>query len=142
QRVLPPADLRLLLVRGRERALRHRPARPGQHPLRDRLPPPDEHVPGAGQRGGRSERVPGLLLRGPPRGDTAQDPARQRRPPLPRAMTATDEEFSHRDRCAIVGIGATEYSRDAGRSDLTLATQAALAAIEDAGLAPGDIDGI
>jgi len=57
-------------------------------------------------------------------------------------MTATNEEFQHRDRCAIVGIGATDYSRDAGRSDLTLATQAALAAIEDAGLTPGDIDGI
>jgi acetyl-CoA acetyltransferase len=53
-----------------------------------------------------------------------------------------DEAFSHRDRCAIVGIGATDFSRDSGRSDLTLATQAALAAIDDAGLAPGDIDGI
>lgn len=52
------------------------------------------------------------------------------------------EEFSHRDRCAIVGIGTTDYSRNSGRSDLTLATQAALAAIDDAGLQPGDIDGI
>jgi acetyl-CoA acetyltransferase len=49
---------------------------------------------------------------------------------------------SHRDRAAIVGIGATDFSRDSGRSDLTLATQAALAAIDDAGLAPADIDGI
>ena len=48
----------------------------------------------------------------------------------------------HRDRCAIVGIGATDFSRDSGRSDLTLATQAALAAIDDAGLPPADIDGI
>jgi acetyl-CoA acetyltransferase len=55
---------------------------------------------------------------------------------------ALDEEFSHRDRCAIVGIGATDFSRDSGRSDLTLASQAALAAIEDAGLSPRDIDGI
>ncbi len=53
-----------------------------------------------------------------------------------------DESFSHRDRCAIVGIGATDFTRDSGRSDLTLATQAALAAVADAGLAPGDIDGI
>ncbi len=52
------------------------------------------------------------------------------------------EEFSHRDRCAIVGLGQTDYSRDSGRSDLTLATQAALAAIEDAGMTPADIDGI
>ncbi|HEY1278920.1 MAG TPA: hypothetical protein VGF22_04550, partial [Acidimicrobiales bacterium] len=48
----------------------------------------------------------------------------------------------HRDRCAIVGIGATEFSRNSGRSDLTLATEAALAAIEDAGLELDTIDGI
>ena len=53
-----------------------------------------------------------------------------------------DETFHHRDRCAIVGIGATDFSRDSGRSDLTLATQASLAAIADAGLTPQDIDGI
>ena len=40
------------------------------------------------------------------------------------------------------GIGATDFSRDSGRSDLTLATQASLAAIADAGLTPQDIDGI
>ena len=50
--------------------------------------------------------------------------------------------YSHRDRCAIVGIGATDFSSDSGRSDLTLATQASLAAIDDAGLRPRDIDGI
>ena len=55
---------------------------------------------------------------------------------------ADDHEFTHRDRCAIVGIGATDFSRNSGRSDLTLATQAALAALEDAGLTPADIDGI
>ena len=48
----------------------------------------------------------------------------------------------HRDKCAIVGIGSTDFSRHSGRSDLTLATQASLAAIDDAGLVPGDIDGI
>jgi acetyl-CoA acetyltransferase len=53
-----------------------------------------------------------------------------------------DPQYSHRDRCAIVGVGETDYSRDSGRSDLTLATQAALAAIADAGLAPSDIDGL
>ena len=52
------------------------------------------------------------------------------------------DAYSHRDRCAIVGIGATDFSSDSGRSDLTLATQAALAAIDDAGLVPADIDGI
>jgi acetyl-CoA acetyltransferase len=57
-------------------------------------------------------------------------------------MPNDDLLLSHRDRCAIVGIGATEFSRNSGRSDLTLATQAALAAIDDAGLKPKDIDGI
>ena len=53
-----------------------------------------------------------------------------------------DQTFHHRDRCAISGIGATDFSRDSGRSVLTLATQAALGAITDAGLTPQDIDGI
>src|SRR5215218_5883221 len=53
-----------------------------------------------------------------------------------------DETFHHRDRCAISGIGWTDFSRDSGRSDLTLATQASLTAIADAGLAPAHIDGI
>jgi acetyl-CoA acetyltransferase len=48
----------------------------------------------------------------------------------------------HRDRCAIVGIGSTEFSRQSGRSVLTLAIEASLAAIADAGLRPIDVDGI
>lgn len=51
-------------------------------------------------------------------------------------------ENPHRDRCAIVGIGATDFSRASGRSDLTLAAQAATAALADAGLSAADIDGI
>ena len=50
--------------------------------------------------------------------------------------------MTHRDRCAITGIGATEYSNASGRSELSLATEASLAAIADAGLRPDDIDGI
>ena len=46
------------------------------------------------------------------------------------------------DRTCIVGIGHTEYSKDSGRSELTLACEAIGAAIEDAGLEPSDIDGI
>ncbi|GAA2454407.1 lipid-transfer protein [Actinomadura vinacea] len=53
-----------------------------------------------------------------------------------------DETFSHRDRCAIVGIGATEFSKDSGRSELSLATEAAKAALADAGLTPADVDGL
>lgn len=50
--------------------------------------------------------------------------------------------FSHRDMCAISGIGATEFSRKSGRSVASLATEACLAAIGDAGLVPSDIDGL
>lgn len=47
-----------------------------------------------------------------------------------------------RDRCAITGVGTTDFTQSSGRSTTTLAAQAALAAIQDAGLAPGDIDGV
>lgn len=46
------------------------------------------------------------------------------------------------DRAAIVGIGATEFSKDSGRSELRLAVEAVSAALEDAGLAPDDVDGM
>ncbi|MFD3325204.1 lipid-transfer protein [Streptomyces sp. NPDC058701] len=52
----------------------------------------------------------------------------------------------HRDglggRAAIAGIGATEFSKDSGRSELTLAVEAVHAAIADAGLSPADVDGM
>lgn len=51
-------------------------------------------------------------------------------------------ETAHRDRCAIVGIGSTEFSRNSGVSELSLATRASLAALEDAALVPSDVDGI
>ncbi|GLW51537.1 lipid-transfer protein [Streptomyces sp. NBRC 14336] len=45
-------------------------------------------------------------------------------------------------RTAIVGIGATEFSKDSGRSELRLAVEAVRAALDDAGLAPADVDGM
>lgn len=51
-------------------------------------------------------------------------------------------DYSHRDRCAITGIGATEFSARSGRSVAALAAEAGLAAIADAGLTPADIDGV
>lgn len=53
-----------------------------------------------------------------------------------------DLAFLARDKCAIAGIGMTEFSKDSGRSSLQLATEAARAAIADAGLTPADIDGV
>ncbi|KAA9156560.1 lipid-transfer protein [Amycolatopsis acidicola] len=47
-----------------------------------------------------------------------------------------------RDGCAITGIGATEFSKDSGRSELSLATEAARAALADAGLTASDVDGV
>ena len=52
------------------------------------------------------------------------------------------EPWVGRDATAIIGAGNTDFSRNSGRSVLTLATQASLAAIADAGLEPSDIDGI
>ena len=43
---------------------------------------------------------------------------------------------------AIVGIGATEFSKASGRSELRLACEAVTAAIADAGLKPSDVDGM
>ena len=45
-------------------------------------------------------------------------------------------------RAAIVGIGATEFSKESGRSELSLACEAVAAAIDDAGLQPSDVDGM
>jgi acetyl-CoA acetyltransferase len=47
-----------------------------------------------------------------------------------------------RDRVAIAGIGETDYSRESGRSEMQLTLQAIMAALEDAGLEPHDVDGL
>jgi acetyl-CoA acetyltransferase len=46
------------------------------------------------------------------------------------------------DKASIVGIGATEFSKNSGRSELRLAIEATLAALADAGLDPSDVDGM
>ncbi len=46
------------------------------------------------------------------------------------------------DKAAVAGIGATEFSKDSGRSEMRLACEAVAAAIEDAGLQPSDVDGM
>ncbi|WP_327089757.1 lipid-transfer protein [Nonomuraea sp. NBC_01738] len=45
-------------------------------------------------------------------------------------------------KAAIAGIGATEFSKDSGRSELRLAAEAVFAALDDAGLTPSDVDGM
>lgn len=45
-------------------------------------------------------------------------------------------------RAAIVGIGATDFSKDSGRSELRLAAEAVHDALDDAGLTPAEVDGL
>jgi acetyl-CoA acetyltransferase len=45
-------------------------------------------------------------------------------------------------RAAIVGIGATEFSKESGRSELQLSVEAVRAALADCGLQAADIDGL
>ncbi len=47
-----------------------------------------------------------------------------------------------KDKAAITGVGYTKITRNSGVSVATLAFQATIAAIRDAGLTPKDIDGI
>lgn len=46
------------------------------------------------------------------------------------------------DKACIVGVGETEYSKDSGRSEMSLAVECIHKAITDAGLTPREIDGI
>jgi acetyl-CoA acetyltransferase len=45
-------------------------------------------------------------------------------------------------KAAIAGIGATEFSKESGRSELQLACEATVDALADAGLEPSDVDGM
>lgn len=45
-------------------------------------------------------------------------------------------------KAAIVGIGATEFSKNSGRSELRLAVEAITAALEDAGIDRSEVDGL
>ena len=64
-------------------------------------------------------------------------------PSVPRrARTGRERGQPRQDRVAIAGVGSTGFSRDAGRSALALALDAAMRAIRDAGLAAKDVDGV
>ncbi|GAB2976350.1 lipid-transfer protein [Nocardioides montaniterrae] len=44
-------------------------------------------------------------------------------------------------KAAIVGIGATKFSKESGRSELQLSVEAVRHALDDCGLTPADVDG-
>lgn len=46
------------------------------------------------------------------------------------------------NKAAIVGIGATEFSKNSGRSEMRLAVEATLSALAEAGIDPAEVDGI
>ncbi|NBV87971.1 MAG: lipid-transfer protein [Betaproteobacteria bacterium] len=52
----------------------------------------------------------------------------------------TDRTFPS-GQCAIVGLGATEFSKSSGRTEIRLAMEATLAALNDAGIDPKSVDG-
>jgi len=47
-----------------------------------------------------------------------------------------------KNQTAIAGIGATEFSKKSGKSDLQLSAEAVKAALDDCGLTPRDVDGM
>jgi acetyl-CoA acetyltransferase len=47
-----------------------------------------------------------------------------------------------KDKTAIVGYGATEFSKNSGRSELQLSIEATLAAFTDVGIDPTEVDGL
>lgn len=49
---------------------------------------------------------------------------------------------SFSNKTAIAGYGATEFSKNSGRSELRLAVEATLAALADAGIDPAEVDGM
>lgn len=44
-------------------------------------------------------------------------------------------------KAAIVGLGSTEFSKNSGRTELRLAMEAVLGALDDAGINPADVEG-
>jgi acetyl-CoA acetyltransferase len=51
-------------------------------------------------------------------------------------------KHTYAGKAAIVGIGATEFSKNSGRSELQLALEACVAACEDAGVEPSQVNGL
>jgi acetyl-CoA acetyltransferase len=60
---------------------------------------------------------------------------------MDREIDASSEKYL-RGKYAIVGVGETGYTRGSGCTTRALGTRAVRAAMEDAGLVPGDVDGM
>jgi len=58
------------------------------------------------------------------------------------AVSVTLEEKAMKDRCAIVGVGNTAYTRGTEKTTLELHLEASMAALADAGLQPSDLDAV
>src|SRR5690606_648419 len=105
------------------------------------LPSGGRAGPGAGVRTGRRpggrHRTAGRRTRRPPGMDRAPSPAggvSAREAPMRGTGIA--------DRAAVVGVGATRFSRASGRTELALAAEAARAALRDAGIGPDGVDAV
>src|SRR5437764_15391830 len=64
------------------------------------------------------------------------------RMPLPRQEVDASTPKYLRDKYAIVGVGETTYTRGSGRTTRALGSWAVRNAMLDAGLKPGDVDGM
>lgn len=52
------------------------------------------------------------------------------------------DDYLVKDNVAIVGVGATEFSKDSGRSEIQMVCEAVKDAVDDAGMKMEDIDGL
>ena len=57
-------------------------------------------------------------------------------------MSAISSDRSLANKAAIVGIGATKFSKASGRSELQLAAECVIDALTDAGIDPAEVDGM
>ncbi len=58
------------------------------------------------------------------------------------AVTAGDRGAALRDKAAVVGIGQTAFAKHLDAPEAQLACEAVVAALDDAGIAPSEVDGL
>ena len=82
------------------------------------------------------------LGRGRHRDHRRRRPGLARRPRHRHRQGGRCERSLVRGKAAIAGIGATEFSKESGRSELQLSVEAVRAALADCGLSVADVDGL